>query len=311
MMRRVFGEEKASGVRDSMDEYMKRLSMFMNEPRKALEETERLEKGLSEQLTRLRNSMLYDDQMSSRSMKHWTNSAAFHVQMLIHAARLRMALNDSSHETDLCQHCGWLVSERLAGATREIPGKLKTTSHAMVLRSTPRRAEPTRRGPAGEDDQRKPSRCRLSQKQSPFKRCLEINQYVAKESAPPDSTLLKHPDMRIEQASSDCRLQGEPTATNENGAHVEALLSSCCRRGNGLEGLGLLSVSLQNTALHSTLAVPGVIAAFLTGQHFALSLDLNTNQDNPTPSSEWPKHRDTHLGRAERPDAADRGKKCT
>ncbi|KAF7709790.1 hypothetical protein C0J45_3064 [Silurus meridionalis] len=56
MMRRVFAEEKASGVRDSMEEYIKRLGMYLHQPTKALEETERLERQLSEQLTRLKNS---------------------------------------------------------------------------------------------------------------------------------------------------------------------------------------------------------------------------------------------------------------
>ncbi|KAF4082803.1 hypothetical protein AMELA_G00132520 [Ameiurus melas] len=90
MMRRVFAEEKASGVRDSMDEYLKRLCMNLHRPTRALEETERLEKQLSEQLTRLKNSMLHDNQMSSRSLKHWANGAAFHLQMLLHAARLKI-----------------------------------------------------------------------------------------------------------------------------------------------------------------------------------------------------------------------------
>ncbi|XP_017576855.1 uncharacterized protein LOC108441699 [Pygocentrus nattereri] len=104
MVRRVFGEEKASGIRDSMDEYIKRLSMHVNDPLKALEETECLEKQLSDQLTRLRNSMLHEDQMSTRSMKHWTNGAAFHLQMLVHSARLKMAVNNSSCEMDLQGH---------------------------------------------------------------------------------------------------------------------------------------------------------------------------------------------------------------
>lgn len=68
MLRRVFAEEKASGVRDSMEEYLKRLGMYLHQPSRALEETERLEKQLSEQLTRLKNSMLHDKQMSSRSL---------------------------------------------------------------------------------------------------------------------------------------------------------------------------------------------------------------------------------------------------
>ncbi|KAL7841260.1 hypothetical protein SRHO_G00249510 [Serrasalmus rhombeus] len=54
-----------------------------------LEDTKRLEKQLSEK-TSLKNSMLHDNQMSTRSLKHWTNSAAFHLQMLIHVAQLEM-----------------------------------------------------------------------------------------------------------------------------------------------------------------------------------------------------------------------------
>nr|XP_023695029.1 uncharacterized protein LOC111857959 [Paramormyrops kingsleyae] len=101
MMRRVFAEEKASGVRDSMDEYLKRLQKYVWEPKQALEETKRLEKQLSEQLTRLRNSMLKDGQMSSRAMKIWANGAAFHAQMLIHEARLMMAGYGSKKEKNL------------------------------------------------------------------------------------------------------------------------------------------------------------------------------------------------------------------
>ncbi|XP_048866784.1 uncharacterized protein LOC125740089 isoform X2 [Brienomyrus brachyistius] len=101
MMQRVFAEEKASGVRDSMDEYLKRLHKYVWEPEQALEETRRLEKQLSEQLTRLRNSMLKDGQMSSRAMKIWVNGAAFHAQMLIHEARLMMAGYGSKEEKNL------------------------------------------------------------------------------------------------------------------------------------------------------------------------------------------------------------------
>ncbi|XP_048866795.1 uncharacterized protein LOC125740094 [Brienomyrus brachyistius] len=101
MMQRVFAEEKASGVRDSMDEYLKRLRKYLWEPGQALEETKRLEKQLSEQLTRLTNSMLKDGQMSSRAMKIWANGAAFHAQMLIHEARLMMAGYGSKEEKNL------------------------------------------------------------------------------------------------------------------------------------------------------------------------------------------------------------------
>ncbi|KAF5901341.1 uncharacterized protein DAT39_008959 [Clarias magur] len=109
MMRRVFAEEKASGARDSMDEYLKRLGMYLHQPTRALEETGRLEKQLSEQLTRLKNSMLHDDQMSSRSLKHWTNGAAFHLQMLIHAARLKTQ-SSTEHQEELQVHVASIES---------------------------------------------------------------------------------------------------------------------------------------------------------------------------------------------------------
>ncbi|KAK1799541.1 hypothetical protein P4O66_000422 [Electrophorus voltai] len=96
MLHRVFAEEKASDVRDTMYEYMKRFRMHLHDPVEALEDTKHLEKRLSEQLTRLRNSMLHDNHMSSRSMKQWANGAAFHCQMLIHVARLKTE-NMSSH----------------------------------------------------------------------------------------------------------------------------------------------------------------------------------------------------------------------
>ncbi|KAK2869616.1 hypothetical protein Q7C36_001487 [Tachysurus vachellii] len=109
MMRRVFSEEKASGVRDTMEEYMKRLRMYLHEPTLVLEETQRLEKQLSEQLTRLKNSMLHDNQMSSRSLKHWTNGAAFHLQMLIHEARLKMQ-STTEQEAQLQGHQAHIIT---------------------------------------------------------------------------------------------------------------------------------------------------------------------------------------------------------
>ncbi|KAF5901340.1 uncharacterized protein DAT39_008960 [Clarias magur] len=109
MMRRVFAEEKPSGVRDSMDEYLKRLRMYLDQLTRALEETERLEKQLSEQLTRLKNSMLHDNQMSSGSLKHWTNGAAFHLQMLIHAARLKTQ-SSTEHQEELQVHVASIES---------------------------------------------------------------------------------------------------------------------------------------------------------------------------------------------------------
>ncbi|KAG9259583.1 hypothetical protein AMEX_G27899 [Astyanax mexicanus] len=96
MMRRVFAEEKASDVRDTMSEYIKRFGLKMHNPEELLYETKRLEEQLSNGLTRLRNSMLHDNQISTRSMKHWTNGAAFHLQMFIHKARMEVAISVSS-----------------------------------------------------------------------------------------------------------------------------------------------------------------------------------------------------------------------
>ncbi|XP_034724922.1 uncharacterized protein LOC117943105 isoform X2 [Etheostoma cragini] len=88
MLRRVFGEEKASSVRDTMSEYLRRHQVFMNNDQRLREEMRRLEQQLSNHLTILRNSLQHDGQMSSRGFKIWVNGAAFHVQMLIHGARL-------------------------------------------------------------------------------------------------------------------------------------------------------------------------------------------------------------------------------
>lgn len=99
MLRRVFGEEKASSVRDVIQEYLKRHRMFINNEIQLEQEIGRLEQQLSNHLTRLRNSMLHDSQMSSRSFKIWVNGASFHVQMLIHRNRLRYMYDVSAINT--------------------------------------------------------------------------------------------------------------------------------------------------------------------------------------------------------------------
>ncbi|KAK7125239.1 hypothetical protein R3I93_020811 [Phoxinus phoxinus] len=88
LIRRVFGEEKASDVQDTMSEYLKRHQVYMKNNKRLRVELRRLEQQLSNHLTALRNSLKKDGQMSSRGLKIWVNGAAFHVQMLIHAARL-------------------------------------------------------------------------------------------------------------------------------------------------------------------------------------------------------------------------------
>ncbi|KAK7118009.1 hypothetical protein R3I94_021750 [Phoxinus phoxinus] len=92
LLRRVFGEEKASSVRDTMSEYLTRHRRYKNKnnEQRLLEEIRRLEQQLSNNLTALRNSLLLDGHMSSRGFKIWVNGAAFLVQMLIHEARLNV-----------------------------------------------------------------------------------------------------------------------------------------------------------------------------------------------------------------------------
>ncbi|KAL2086931.1 hypothetical protein ACEWY4_017990 [Coilia grayii] len=82
----ILEEEKASEVWNLMEEYLKRYEMHLWNDGTLLKETQRLERQLSLQLTRLRNFM--DKQINSRAVKRWVNGATFHVQMLIQIARL-------------------------------------------------------------------------------------------------------------------------------------------------------------------------------------------------------------------------------
>ncbi|XP_015226364.1 PREDICTED: uncharacterized protein LOC107082278 [Cyprinodon variegatus] len=88
ILRRVFAEEKGNEVRDLMDEYMKHMILYFWKPQDLTFYTKDLQFKLSLQLTRLRNSMLKDNQMTTRLLNQWVNGAAFHTQMLIHLARL-------------------------------------------------------------------------------------------------------------------------------------------------------------------------------------------------------------------------------
>ncbi|KAF1392309.1 hypothetical protein PFLUV_G00051460 [Perca fluviatilis] len=90
MLQRVFGEEKASSVGDTMSVYLRRHHVFLNNDQRLQEEIRRLEHQLSNHLTILRNSLLLHGQMSSRGFKIWVNGAALHVQMLIHEAQLNI-----------------------------------------------------------------------------------------------------------------------------------------------------------------------------------------------------------------------------
>ncbi|KAK2869615.1 hypothetical protein Q7C36_001486 [Tachysurus vachellii] len=138
MMRRVFSEKKASGVRDTMEEYMKCLRMYLHEPTSALEETQRLEKQLSKKLTRLKKSMLHGKQMSSRSLKHWTNGAAFHLQMLIHEARLKMQ-STTEQEAQLQDHQVPIITalECYQSQLEELLKKYKTYKKSTISVTNP------------------------------------------------------------------------------------------------------------------------------------------------------------------------------
>eukprot|EP00064_Thunnus_orientalis_P017147 superscaffoldBa00003563_g17226 len=98
LLHRVFGEEKASGVRDTMSEYLKRHRLFINNDQRLREQLQRLEEQLSNQLTTLRNSLIHDKQMSTRGLKIWVNGASFHVQMLIHEARLKVQVGEPASD---------------------------------------------------------------------------------------------------------------------------------------------------------------------------------------------------------------------
>ncbi|XP_041753013.2 uncharacterized protein LOC121581580 [Coregonus clupeaformis] len=88
LLHRIFAKEKASAVRDQMDEYLKRHLMNIRNKAELKSDIKHVERNLSFALTQLKNSMLLDGQMSSRALRIWVNGAAFHVQMLIHLARL-------------------------------------------------------------------------------------------------------------------------------------------------------------------------------------------------------------------------------
>ncbi|KAI9540616.1 hypothetical protein NQZ68_038989 [Dissostichus eleginoides] len=98
MLRRVFGEEKASSVRDTLSECLRRHRMFIQNEDRLKGELRRLEQQLSNHLTILKNSLLLDQQMSTRGFKIWVNGAAFHVQMLIHEARLNIETGSSDSD---------------------------------------------------------------------------------------------------------------------------------------------------------------------------------------------------------------------
>ncbi|KAJ1147933.1 hypothetical protein NDU88_000774 [Pleurodeles waltl] len=84
----VFAQEKVSEVRDLVDAYTKRWKANIMDSKKLIEETRRYEQLLSDQLTRVRNSVLRDDQGNVRSVRVWMHGAAFHVHMNIYQEAL-------------------------------------------------------------------------------------------------------------------------------------------------------------------------------------------------------------------------------
>ncbi|KAG1927548.1 hypothetical protein F2P79_024145 [Pimephales promelas] len=124
LLRRVFGVEKASGVRDTMSEYLKRHRMYMNNDQRLREEIRRLDHQLSDHLTILRNSILQDGQMSSRGIKIWVNGVAFHVQMLIHEARLE--IQAGKPESDCVQEIEAAIDVYLRDLDQLVPIVINT-----------------------------------------------------------------------------------------------------------------------------------------------------------------------------------------
>lgn len=84
----MFAEEKASEVWDKIDECLKRYTININNKEELVNDLRRIENQLSMALTKLKNSMLGDRQMSFPALKAWVNGAAFHIQILIHLVRL-------------------------------------------------------------------------------------------------------------------------------------------------------------------------------------------------------------------------------
>lgn len=101
-LREALAEQKASEVWDLVDETLKRCVMNVRNRTQLARDVQRLEENLSVALTRLRNSVLRDGHISSQALKVWVNGAAFHVQMLIHQARLGGART--------CEHVERLIS---------------------------------------------------------------------------------------------------------------------------------------------------------------------------------------------------------
>ncbi|XP_063326972.1 uncharacterized protein LOC134625646 [Pelmatolapia mariae] len=87
-LRCVFAEEKASEVWDQIDECLKRCMMHTNDDAELINNIRRIQHQLSAALTKLKNSMMRDGQMSSRALRAWVNGAAFHIQVRIHLVRL-------------------------------------------------------------------------------------------------------------------------------------------------------------------------------------------------------------------------------
>ncbi|KAG1927555.1 hypothetical protein F2P79_024152 [Pimephales promelas] len=135
LLRRVFGEEKASSVRDTVSEYLKRHRMFMNNNQRLREEIRRLEQQLSKDLTILRNSLLLDGQMSSRGFKIWVNGAAFHLQMLIHEAR--MEIQAGKPESDCVQEIEAAIDVYLEDLDQTVIIKAVSSSESVTGAAPP------------------------------------------------------------------------------------------------------------------------------------------------------------------------------
>lgn len=102
VLQEVLAEQKVSEVWDLVDETLKRCEMHLANRRQLISDLQRLEAALSMALTRLKNSVLRDGQITSQALKIWVNGATFHLHMLIHQKRLEGATS--------CPHVENLIS---------------------------------------------------------------------------------------------------------------------------------------------------------------------------------------------------------
>lgn len=78
-------QQRVWELQEVMEEYLKRCRISLNDKKRLIEDSIRLEAQMSLILTQLKTCLLGGD-CDSRSFRHWACGAAFHTQMLVHLA---------------------------------------------------------------------------------------------------------------------------------------------------------------------------------------------------------------------------------